>query len=131
MFWPASGKPSEDEDAMGGRGLIELKLSDGTSVYVEGTGDGVPSQGPQRVSRGQSGSQEASERFEDVVARIRPATQALLESLKDLNTPDQVGLEFGVKFNAKAGVVFASVDSEAVFKVSLTWKNSATSRSTT
>ena len=34
-----------------------------------------------------------------------------------------VNLEFGVKFNAKAGVVFASVDSEAIFKVSITWKD--------
>ena len=41
-----------------------------------------------------------------------------------MNTPDEIGLEFGIKFNAKAGAVFASVDSEATFKVSLKWKNS-------
>jgi hypothetical protein len=112
---------------MGDRALIELKLGDGTSVYVEGTGDVAASQGPQRVSRGQAGAQEATDRFEDAVARIRPAAQALLDSLKDLNTPHEISLEFGVKFNAKAGVVFASVDSEAVFKVSLTWNNPAPS----
>jgi hypothetical protein len=110
---------------MGDRGLIELKLGDGTSVFVESTEDVAAGQGPQRISRGQAGAQEATDRFEDAVARIRPAAQALLDGLRDLNTPEQVSLEFGIKFNAKAGVVFASVDSEAVFKVSLTWKNPA------
>ena len=108
---------------MSNRDLIELKLADGTPVYVETTGDFPAGRGPQRVSRGQSGAQEADTRFEEAVARIRPAAQALLDSLKELNTPEQINLEFGIKFNAKAGVIFASVDSEAVFKVAITWKN--------
>ncbi|MCK7576896.1 MAG: hypothetical protein MZV65_14195 [Chromatiales bacterium] len=40
-----------------------------------------------------------------------------------MNTPTEIGLEFGVKFSAKAGAIIASVDSEAVFKVSLKWSN--------
>jgi hypothetical protein len=102
--------------------LIELKLADGTSVFVEDTGTAPAGQGPQRVSRGSTGAQQADSRFEEAVARIRPAAEALLDSLKELETPDQIDLEFGLKFNAKAGVIFASVDSEAVFKVALTWK---------
>jgi hypothetical protein len=108
---------------MSKRDLIELQLSDGTPVYVEAAEDLAPGRGPQRVSRGESGAQEVDTRFEDAVARIRPAAQVLLDSLKELNTPDQINLEFGIKFNAKAGVIFASVDSEAVFKVAITWKN--------
>jgi hypothetical protein len=102
--------------------LIELKLADGTSVFVEDTGAAPASQGPQRVSRGPAGAQQADVRFEEAVARIRPAARALLDSLKELETPEQINLEFGIKINAKAGVVFASVDSEAVFKVALTWQ---------
>lgn len=101
--------------------LIELKLADGTSVFVEATA-AAPAGQPQRVSRGSTGAQQADSRFEEAVARIRPAAEALLDSLKELETPDQIDLEFGLKFNAKAGVIFASVDSEAVFKVALTWK---------
>ncbi|WP_295584381.1 CU044_2847 family protein [uncultured Lamprocystis sp.] len=108
---------------MSDRGLIELKLADGTSVFVESTGDRAAGSGPQRVSRGPSGAEEAETRFEEAVARIRPAAQALLDSLRGLNTPEQIDLEFGIKFNAKAGVIFASVDSEAVFKVAIRWKN--------
>ena len=37
--------------------------------------------------------------------------------------PTEIELEFGVKFNAKAGAIIASVDSEATFKVALKWVN--------
>ena len=103
--------------------LIEFKLADGTPVYIETAEVSPRGGGPQRVSRNTAGAQEAATRFEDAVARIRPAAQALLDSLSDLNTPQQINLEFGITFNAKAGVIFASVDSEAVFKVAITWKN--------
>jgi hypothetical protein len=105
--------------------LIEFKLADGTSIFIENLAEQATGQRPRRVSRGESGAQLADTCFDEAVARVRPAAQALLDSLKDLNTPEQINLEFGVKFNAKAGVVFASVDSEAVFKVALTWKNPA------
>jgi hypothetical protein len=108
---------------MNNRDLIEFKLTDGTPVYIEAAEGSSRGGGLQRVSRGTSGALEADSRFEEAVARIRPAAQALLDSLTDLNTPEQINLEFGITFNAKAGVIFASVDSEAVFKVALTWKN--------
>jgi len=108
---------------MNAHDLIEFKLADGTPVYIETAEVSPRGGGPQRVSRNTAGAQEAATRFEDAVARIRPAAQALLDSLSDLNTPQQINLEFGITFNAKAGVIFASVDSEAVFKVAITWKN--------
>jgi len=46
-----------------------------------------------------------------------------LKTFQEINTPAEINLEFGVKFNAKAGFIFASADSEATFKVSLKWKN--------
>jgi hypothetical protein len=117
-------QPADTKDkSMSSRDLIEFKLTDGTPVYIEAAEVSSRGGGPQRVSRGTSGALEADSRFEEAVARIRPAAQALLDSLRDLNTPEQINLEFGITFNAKAGVIFASVDSEAVFKVSLTWKN--------
>jgi len=39
--------------------------------------------------------------------------------LQGLDAPEEIGLEFGFKFNSKAGAVIASVDSEAAFKVSI------------
>lgn len=102
--------------------LLQFELADGTAVYVE-SADTAADSGLRRVSRGDTGALETNRRFEDAVARIRPAAQALLDSLRGLNAPEEIGLEFGIKFNAKAGAIFASVDSEAAFKVSIKWKN--------
>ncbi len=99
--------------------IIEFEM-DGEPVYVEVEPSGS---GVRRVSRGGDGAAKAEKRFQDAIARIRPAADALLTSFKEMNTPDEIGLDFGIKFNAKAGAVFASVDSEATFKVSLKWKN--------
>lgn len=102
--------------------VLEIELEDGTPVYVETADTGVSSD-LRRVSRGAGDILKADSRFEEAIGRIRPAAQALLDSLRELNTPEEVSLEFGLKFNAKAGAIIASVDSEAVFKVSIKWKN--------
>jgi len=80
--------------------------------------------GSQRVSRSEDGIEKTNARFQDALAHIKPAAEAVLKTFQDINTPAEINLEFGVKFNAKAGVLFASADSEATFKVSLKWKNS-------
>jgi len=39
-----------------------------------------------------------------------------LKTFQDINAPAEINLEFGIKFNAKAGFIFASADSEATFR---------------
>jgi hypothetical protein len=104
--------------------VLKFELADGTPVYVE-TSESVSDSGLRRAGRGAGQPTEVDKRFEDAVARIRPAAQVLLDSLRDLNTPEEISLEFGIKFSASAGAIFASVDSEAAFKVSITWKNTS------
>ena len=101
--------------------LVEFQLEDGSPVVVEVEDSG---EGRQRVSRGGAPDQ-SQERFNDAIARVRPAAEAVLQAFRELNTPDEIGLEFGIKFNAKAGAIIASVDSQATFKVSLKWANKA------
>lgn len=104
--------------------LIEFEM-DGQPVYVEA--EVSESDGTQRVSRGGKDEPEKAEsRFADAVAGIKPAAELMLKALQEMNTPDEIGLEFGLKFTAKTGVVFASADSEATFKVSLKWTNPKT-----
>ncbi len=101
------------------KNILEFEL-DGKPVYMEVE----EADGMRPVSRGgDEGIQKAETRFTEAIDRIRPAAEALLNSFREMNTPDEIGLDFGVKFSAKAGAVFASVDSEATFKVSLKWKN--------
>ena len=100
---------------------FEMDEMDGQPVYVEAE---VSEMEMQRVSRGgESEAVQAESRFVDAVARIKPAAEVVLKAFQEMNTPDEIGLEFGLKFNAKTGVVFASADSEATFKVSLKWTN--------
>lgn len=100
--------------------LIEFKLPDGCPVYVEVEDSGEL--GPKRVGRSDV-IEQAQAGFTESFARIRPAVDEVLQVLHDLNTPAEIALEFGIKFNAKAGVIIASVDSEATFKVALKWTN--------
>ena len=98
--------------------LLEMKLENDESVFVQIEEAETAS----RVTRG--GSEEAQTRsFEKAILNLRPVASALLSTLHDINNPSEVNLEFGLTFNAKAGVVFTSIESEASFKVSLTWTN--------
>ena len=98
------------------KNILEFEL-DGKPVYMEV--EESDTDGLRPVTRGDEGFQKAQTRFTEAIDRVRPAAVALLNSFREMDTPDEIGLEFGIKFSAKAGAVFASVDSEATFKVSL------------
>lgn len=103
------------------RKLIEFEL-DGQPVYVEAE---ITEEELLLVAQDTAAGEpiKANSPFTDAVARIKPAAEVVLKAFKEMNTPDEIGMEFGLKFGAKAGMFFASADSEATFKVSLKWSN--------
>jgi len=106
------------------KNMIEFKLENGESAFMqlERTADKVKHRG----SRDGSGEEEvvtAPRSFNDAIKSIAPIGNALLSSLKDINTPDEISLDFAISFNGKAGVIFSSVESNASFKVTIKWKN--------
>lgn len=108
--------------------LVEFEMEDGSSVIFETTDKPtVNVAGTERVSRDCTDSnstiQKAEQGFNQVAARIRPAAQLVLDALRELNSPKEIQIEFGLKFSAKAGVIVASTDSEVNFKVSVKWVN--------
>jgi hypothetical protein len=52
---------------------------------------------------------------------VRPTAKVLMEQLGKLD-PATVELEFGLRLNGKAGVVFASSELEGHLQVKLTWQ---------
>ena len=110
-----------------GKQLVRFDLEDDSYVIFETTETaGQAGAVDQRVANRRGGEldvESSSDHFEKVAARIRPAAQVVLNALKDLNTPKEIQLEFGVKFSAKAGVIIASADSEMHFKVTVKWEN--------
>ncbi len=81
---------------MSDRELLELELADGTLVYVETRDAGADSTlHPAPAGRIAGSLLKADSRFEEAVGRIRPAAQALLNSLRGLDTPEEIGLDSG------------------------------------
>jgi len=104
-----------------GKTLLKFKLDDGTEIYVESQ-EGI-SGGLTKTSKKKDNIIEVDEKFETLIEKIKPVSSLIMKSLKDFNTPDDIELSFGVKFGGKAGIIFASVDSEATFNLKLKWSN--------
>jgi hypothetical protein len=101
--------------------LIEFDSADGTTVVVEM--DEPEGEGMVRASRPGEIAEKARQTFEEAVARIKPAANAIVTQLRDLATaPDEIDVEFGIKLSVKAGAIIASTDAEANFKVAMRWK---------
>ena len=102
--------------------LIKYPLDKSTFIYIEAPDE--EESGERRLSKkGEKSVVLAENKFSEAVNTIRPAAQAVLDAFIELNKPKEIQLEFGLKFNAKAGAIIASVDSEASFKVLLKWEN--------
>jgi hypothetical protein len=101
--------------------LIEFDSADGTTVVVEM--DEPEGEGMVRASRPGEIAEKARQTFEEAVARIKPAANAIVTQLRELATaPDEIDVEFGIKLSVKAGAIIASTDAEANFKVAMRWK---------
>jgi Trypsin-co-occurring domain 1 len=102
--------------------LIEFPLQDGGTVLVQVNESGI---GP--TTRGLSNravAEQAQHTFEQAVDRVRPAAQALINQLRGLaDSPNEIGIEFGLELNAEAGAFIASASTTANFRVSLTWRS--------
>ena len=57
------------------------------------------------------------------IDRIRPAADAVFESLRELNSPTQIELEFGIGISGGFDAFIASTEANANFKIKLTWDN--------
>jgi hypothetical protein len=102
--------------------LVEFPLEGGGSILVE-VSAGIA--GP--VTRGLGDrhgiTEQAQQTFEQAVARVQPAAQALIRRLRSLaDAPEEIGVEFGLELSAEAGAFIAAASSTANFKVTLTWR---------
>jgi hypothetical protein len=104
--------------------LLEFTLDNGDITFIEIEDN--ESNNRQSTTRSGSDSSnqsnQAQRTFSDALRVIAPTANALLTSLKGINEPDEIQLEFGLKFNGKANVIFTSAETEASFKVGITWK---------
>ncbi|MCE1246831.1 MAG: hypothetical protein LWY06_09315 [Firmicutes bacterium] len=61
--------------------------------------------------------------------QVKPLGNMIMDTLKDINSPSEIGAEFNVALKAEAGkglwasLIPASASTETSFKISLKWKN--------
>ncbi len=107
--------------------LVEYELDDGSTIVFE-TDDDASGAGSTRLSSGGGLPERAEKSLKEVSQRIGPAAQTVLDSLKEINTPKEVQMEFGLKFSLNAGLVVAKADSAVNFKVTVKWVNKDAAR---
>src|SRR5262252_3495474 len=65
--------------------------------------------GIERASVGSDVTERAAMKFEETLTVVEPVTNAVLKAFKEV-APTELGIDFGLKFSAKAGIVFTSAD---------------------
>jgi hypothetical protein len=102
--------------------LAEARAAKATVVFDIDDVEGV---GPENVSR-KDGTVVAKldESLDDALASARPAAEAVINTFRALS-PGAIGVEFGLRVDAEAGVVFAKGGVGAHFTVTLNWDRSS------
>jgi Trypsin-co-occurring domain 1 len=110
--------------------LIEFPLERGGSILIE-----VDAPGSGEVLRGRAAGQvieQVSQTLEEALGHVRSTADVVITQLCAIpQTPDEVSVEFGIKFGAKGSVYIAGGEAEANFKVALKWKKEAAPFQTT
>lgn len=101
--------------------LISMPLEAGGSVLIE-----VEEDAGAAVTRGLHPSEvieTVGKSFEAAIEAIKPAALAVATRLRNFaDAPEDIEVEFGLKFAGQAGAFIASASTEAQFRVKLVWK---------
>ena len=101
--------------------LISYSLASGGNVVIEVE---EPAGGP--VTRGLHPSEvveTVGNTFEAAIEAIKPAVLAVASKLRNFaDAPEDLEVEFGLKFTGQAGAFIASASTEAQFRVKMVWK---------
>jgi NTP-dependent ternary system trypsin peptidase co-occuring protein len=101
--------------------LLRFPSEDGEGFLVVEVAQDGP--GIVEVSRLGNAVTDAATSFEAGIDRIRNAAASALRRLRDMpRRPDEISLEFGMRFNAEFGAVIAKSEAEGHVNVTMTWR---------
>ena len=105
--------------------LISYPLESGGYVVIE-VEEGTGGRGHARTASRRS-IETVGNSFEAAIEAIRPAAVAVAKKLRSFaDAPEDVEVEFGLKFAGQAGAFIASASTEAQFRVKMVWKGKPT-----
>jgi len=82
---------------------------------------GTP-QGQQRVSIGGVTAEKAKDAFDTALAGIKPIARSIMAQMQEAAADaKEIGVEFGIKLTATAGVVLAKASTEGHCKIAIKW----------
>jgi len=98
-------------------------IDDNVSVLIQTTEIDAPVSSTDKGGDEFVGIEEELDlRLHQAVDRVRPAAAAVLDSLRELNSPKRIELEFGIGVSGSFGAFIASTKADVSFKVKLTWE---------
>ena len=98
--------------------LVRYEMKNGSSIIVE---EEIDDRGGLVARSDMVETAKAS--FEDALASVRPAVEAVLEQIDSLvSKPEEITLELGISLKAEVGAIIAKTALEGSFKLSLKWK---------
>lgn len=101
--------------------ILQYEAEDGTPLLIE-VNDTVTEATRGTDERGII--QSAKESFDKALKPLKDVSNSIVNCIKDIaHSPEEVEVELGLKFTAKAGIILTSLDSEAHLRVVFTWKN--------
>ena len=106
--------------------LIEISLDENTKIYIESATSDIFDGRQFKDVRNSGGIiTKANDYFEEALNQIKVFANGVASSVKELSSsPNEIELEFAVKFAAEAGIVVTSLSSEANITIKLKWSDS-------
>jgi hypothetical protein len=101
--------------------LVEYKMANGETITAEIEEPEPVGVEPVSLRDLWKKPEKANVTFEEALDKVTPATTAVINKLSSIGL-QKVEVEFGLKMNASAGVVIASVGVEANYRITVTWE---------
>ncbi len=103
--------------------IIEYELEDGSDSIMIDLSDDEPIGGELEISAHDGITGRATKKFESALGMINLVSSKVVKTLGEtVNKPNEITVEFGVKFSAGAGALLAKAGTEAHLNVTLVWK---------
>ena len=100
--------------------LVEYELENGGTVLVEVEVPDEPGMKAAGVSAGKM-VEKAKQTFDAALDQVGAVSEVVLGKLRQISSPDEIQVEFGLKMNLEGSAFIATAGAEANFKVALKW----------
>lgn len=109
------------------RNILEVTMNDGTKMYIEAFNNELHN-GTDSVfvpaSSGEEIIKKTMKQLSQSLSSISNFSNTIIEKIRNVDIcPNEIEVDFSVKFSADANVIISSMSSEANFVIKMKWNN--------